>query len=385
MGHRHLGSAVAVAGALWAAATLAAEPAGTLADIARHMAPNTWALLPAKNNITNVFPPAAGHPGMGSGGHNVLYAWSGGAVGDNKLWVWGGGHNDYGGNEVYAFDLGTLTWSRLTDPSQYKDPRCYWERPPCITVDGTPTAAHSYDGVEWIESLGKLYVNGGSPWQQAGSFTPQAFMFDPKTRKWERKTDSIGNAIAGDVDPATGYVLIAGDSQLWIYDPKADKMIAKTSKNWGGRDLSGAWSPDHRVFVDLVDPGEQSGPRVLVWNFSRLRDLRMVSRQDGNALVPTYRGTGASRVRFQPPNYHKAGIVYDPKGRRFAVWTGDATVWWLDPATWEWTSSVARGPAPDTTKKTAGIYGRWRYLPAYDVFLGYNDWDTAPWIYKPAR
>jgi hypothetical protein len=48
----------------------------------------------------------------------VVNAWSGGVYDPvlDQLLIWGGGHTDYAGNEVYAFDMGSLTWQRLTDP-----------------------------------------------------------------------------------------------------------------------------------------------------------------------------------------------------------------------------------------------------------------------------
>ena len=49
----------------------------------------------------------------------AISAWSGGAYdsGRRRMLVWGGGHDDYWGNELYAFDLGTGTWQRITEPS----------------------------------------------------------------------------------------------------------------------------------------------------------------------------------------------------------------------------------------------------------------------------
>src|SRR5215467_3275959 len=40
----------------------------------------------------------------------LMRAWSGGAYDSkrDRLIVWGGGHGDYGGNEIYAFDVNTL-------------------------------------------------------------------------------------------------------------------------------------------------------------------------------------------------------------------------------------------------------------------------------------
>ena len=45
-----------------------------------------------------------------------ITAWSSAALDpdSSRLLVWGGGHADYAGNEVYAFDLRSLQWTRLS-------------------------------------------------------------------------------------------------------------------------------------------------------------------------------------------------------------------------------------------------------------------------------
>src|SRR5437879_4054984 len=39
----------------------------------------------------------------------------------NRMIVWGGGHQDYAGNEIYTFDIGTLSWSSVNNPSAFLD------------------------------------------------------------------------------------------------------------------------------------------------------------------------------------------------------------------------------------------------------------------------
>ena len=54
------------------------------------------------------------------GGQAAVMSACGGGTLDtarDRLLVWGGGHGDYAGNELCAFDLATLQWSRLTEPS----------------------------------------------------------------------------------------------------------------------------------------------------------------------------------------------------------------------------------------------------------------------------
>ena len=54
-----------------------------------------------------------------AGPSSIMLAWSGGTLDTkrNRLLVWGGGHGDYAGNELYAFDLNNLQWSRIWGPT----------------------------------------------------------------------------------------------------------------------------------------------------------------------------------------------------------------------------------------------------------------------------
>lgn len=150
--------------------------------IAAQMAPGTWYEIPGQNKISAVFPSRDGHPAWGSQGPiTVVNNWSGGVVARERFYVWGGGHADYGGNEVYAFNMETFTWERLTNPSAYK-PGC---TNVCVTVDGTPTSVHSYDGIEYLPNVGKLWMGSGAAWI-SGSYSPDSFYFDMQTKSWQR-------------------------------------------------------------------------------------------------------------------------------------------------------------------------------------------------------
>src|ERR1700722_1773633 len=141
--------------------------ASALQSAASALGPGQWFELPATNKLSDVFPTGmTGNWGSASGAANVVNAWGGGAVAEGALFVWGGGHNDYGGNEVYSFDLGSFTWSRVTNPSDYVTYPCGYSSPggPCVTVDGTPVSAHSYEGINFIPTLGKVWVGGGAPY-----------------------------------------------------------------------------------------------------------------------------------------------------------------------------------------------------------------------------
>ena len=61
-------------------------------------------------------------PNSVPGTYGGITAWSGAAFDsmNTRLLLNGGGHSDYGGNEIYAFDFDTDTWSRLSDPEEYQ-------------------------------------------------------------------------------------------------------------------------------------------------------------------------------------------------------------------------------------------------------------------------
>src|SRR5699024_5795701 len=79
------------------------------------MASGHWEEIPH----THMRDVCASKPDVGTGDCSMaIEAYSGGALDPegNRLYVLGGGHNDYYGNEVYAFDINTRSWHRVTEP-----------------------------------------------------------------------------------------------------------------------------------------------------------------------------------------------------------------------------------------------------------------------------
>jgi hypothetical protein len=76
------------------------------------MAPDSWKELPA-TPMADVCPTPTDHYACGA----VMTAWSGGAYDSSRdrLVVFGGGHNDSWFNNVFTFDLVSMTWKRWTD------------------------------------------------------------------------------------------------------------------------------------------------------------------------------------------------------------------------------------------------------------------------------
>jgi len=99
---------------LWAATATSLSP-GLAGDVFEQLAPGHWYEVP-NSELRAVLPAPrpAGNPSA------IMEAWSGGTydpVREALVLPANGGHADYGGNEVYAFFISSLSWERLTEPS----------------------------------------------------------------------------------------------------------------------------------------------------------------------------------------------------------------------------------------------------------------------------
>ncbi len=211
--------AVPLASAMAAAAT--GHPLDTLE-------PGHWYEVPG-SHLRDVCPP----DDEGAGGYewhyhcrNVMGAWSGGAYDSarERLVVWGGGHSDYAGNEVYVFDVETLAWSRLDDPSALAG---FCDGSSCqpqaqVMPDGRPPLRHTYNSMVYVPTIDRLFAQGGSLWR-SGNGTSWSWAYDFVTRSWSRKGDAPG----------------------LVYDPVLDRIVA-----WSGEPGVGLQTRDFYV-LDL--------------------------------------------------------------------------------------------------------------------------------------
>jgi hypothetical protein len=144
---------------------------------------NTW------SRVTNTGPPSG------------ALAFSGMAYDSkhHKLLVFGGGHWDYSGNEIWAFDINTLTWAKMYEPvpesaytsqyasSQYPGAILYPD-PNAPLSEAQPLTRHTYDTVEFIESQGVLFTRGRYTWgdgQQGYCWgCRDTWTYDLDTNKW---------------------------------------------------------------------------------------------------------------------------------------------------------------------------------------------------------
>jgi hypothetical protein len=319
---------------------------------------------------------------------NAIEAWSGGAYDpvNNRMLVFGGGHADYSGNELYAFDVGTLEWSLLTEPS----PAEYMNQDPL--PDGQPVSRHSYDGLQVITHANRFFAFGGSRWQDGGG-THITWTFDQEALTWHNMepADEPGFSNCCDdasaYDPATGRVFMHITKALVSYDYDENRyaMLADFGYPplWPRYE---AWG-DKRCLIDTT--------RHLLWCFGD--GLVMVYDIDANEFVTddwvTTGGapyTNADQVSSYPDQIIETtggevitasgpAVDYDPVTDDLVAWVGGGA-WVLDLDTREWTQGTSTGAAEVPSPR--GTYGRWRYIPRANVFILVNSVDANVYFYK---
>jgi len=299
----------------------------------------------------------------------VMIAWSGAAYDTSRerLMVWGGGHADYGGNELYVFDINTLQWARIWGPSAGIPEgvgTCSETYP-----DGNPASRHTYDGLEYLPLQDRFWANGGALYCGSGGSSLATWTFDISTLKWERKmglSNAIGSTPVSAYDPVTGHIFFQGYVNFLEYDPASDTWTKRGSYDKG---ISGghtaAIDPKRRKFI-MIGGGE-----VVIYDIGKTGTLPMqkISTTGSNEIV--------SNAKY-------SGIDYDPVSDRIIVWNGGTSVYSLNMDTYVWTLLP---PAPTnvvipTSPPTQGTFGRFRYIPSKNAFILVNSIDDNVYFYK---
>ncbi len=319
------------------------------------MEPLTWMSVPNTQLDSVQADPRLYAELQGNGFQNIIAAWSGGVLDTTRfrLLIWGGGHNDYYGNEMYAFDILSMQWERLTDPT------VDWNDCGDPNADGTANARHSYNGMAYIAHADRFFATGGALNCTIGSCGAEpTWTFDFETTQWDNRQPR-GSHVTGcennaAYDPDTQRVYYGSAGGLFAYDYGAN-----------------AWTMVASDYIESMTSAIDTtrGLLVMVGNNSVYAydvgagDFR---RQDWSTA-----GSG-DLLTDSPP-----GFDYDPTTDRFVGWRGGA-VYALDPESQQWTAyDVEGGPSHDD-----GVYGRWRYVPEINAFIAVTATDTDVYFFK---
>jgi ferric-dicitrate binding protein FerR (iron transport regulator) len=322
------------------------------------MRPGSWLAVP-DSHLRRVVPAPATHEFLKKSGgpESIVASWSGGAFDTrrSRLVLWGGGVTNYSGNELYAFDVESLSWERLTEPSSRPADGLQ------VNPDGSPNGRATYGGLAYIGHADRFFALGGDLSRSSGKpmiLADITWTFDFESMKWTDRKPS------GDRPPT--WV-----SNTCAYDPAGRRV-------WWGETNSRApglysYDYDRNIWTrHNSDPFDRETSAV-----DTRRGLLMVV---GKGRVFSYDLRAPNPVRedwkttggesFLSKEY--PGLDYDPVSDRLVGWAG-GDVYSLNPESRIWAAIGPTGaPLPTgnpTREYTTGIYGRWRYVPAVDAFI----------------
>lgn len=291
----------------------------------------------------------------------VVTAWNSGALDTkrNRLVVWGGGHSDYSGNEMYALELATGKFQRITDPAPPISDGC----PEAIADGSQPNSRHTYDGISYIANTDRLFVMGGSL-ASCGFMSKATWTFDFATSKWQNMAPAGTNpnpvpGIVSAYDPNTGKVFVHDDGSFYSYDMKANRYTVVATNKAIDYHMTAAIDPKRKKFV-VIGGGQQ-------WVY----DIG-----GGDAKQQPLGSVGGSAVIGS----NSPGLSYDVAEDRMVAWHGGNTAYALDMDKKIWIPiTFAGGPG---TAITAGTNGRWEYAPSINAFVVVNGADISPYVFK---
>jgi hypothetical protein len=333
-----------------------AAPAPTAGDLGG-LAPGHWHEVPnSKLRAAAATLPRAGDI------RGIFRNWSGAAydVKRDRLVIWGGGHAGYGGNELYAFDVAALRWERLTEPSSLEG----WTDGDMTMPDGNPVAVHTYDGLEYLPNVDKLFALGSFKFRYI-SRPGFAWLFDFDAKKWIQISAEPRQGFATAWDPKTGNVYTHTQSAFFEYDPRQNSwriVNPKTPIFWRVT-IVAAIEPVRRKFVAI------GGGETLVYDLDR----PTVQLQ----RVPT---SGDTEILSQTG----PGLVYDPASQKLVAWSGGPSVFTLDMDAMRWTRvpPAATNTVTPTPPQKNGTYGRFSYVPSKNLFIAVNSVDENVYFYR---
>jgi hypothetical protein len=288
----------------------------------------------------------------------IINDWSGGIADTarDRLIVWGGGHNGYYGNELYALDLGSLAFLRLTDPSPPTTPESDC---PEELADGNPNSRHTYNGLAEIPDLGIMWAFGGSMACGPGNFGDDTWVLDLAALTWTRRDPENGPnpgphpGVAADYDPSSRMVYLHDTAAFYRWDPETFEY-EQLDDGTIDYHLTAVIDPERSLFVMF------GGDQVRAFDIGPGSDFAMQQWDDQVS------GCDALRTEAYP------GLAYDPVQDRIVGWARGDSVYVFDVDAMSCTEVTHPGGPGDPPE--AGTHGRFRYFPEQNVFAVVNDW-----------
>jgi len=340
----------------------------------QNLPPDTWLEVP-NTHMRNVgitcqdYSGICGSNNLGPNGamQAVVSNWSGGTFDTrrNRLIVWGGGHKAYGGNEIYAFSLNTLTWERITEPGPPQE---------CLSTlaDGTPNSRHTYGSLAYLSSSDKLFAGPvGGIYCLSSKGDGNTWTFDFQSKKWMKMQPggpaAGGFSVGSAYDPVNNQVYYAGSGvkALRRYDVGTNSWTLLSSINtYNVGETVLVYEPIRKLLVRLG--GGYGYNYVAKWD---------IGNNNFNPVKVNHSGSDPAVTGGAP------GAVFDPVIKKIVAWNGGAIhVLDLDNGVWQKKAVSPQGANEATNAPLT--YGRFQYSPLENCYVAVNHVDKNVLIYK---
>lgn len=339
-------------------------PVVVSADAIDDIAPGHWYEIP-NSNLDQVAPDVI--PLGSTGLQSVMGSWSGGAfdTSRNRLIIWGGGHGNYAGNEVYVFDIDTVSWTRLTEPSSLSG----WTDGDKVYSDGRPVSRHTYDYIEYLPPpVDALFVGGGGGLWEGAHNDPNTYLFNFASNTWTTLSAKMPSSSSTYMGIGAISALDVATGKIWFHDAGSPGTILSefdpVTLTWTKH---GGYPTEPDGFIDYkwngaLDPIRRKlvaigNGKVYVWDLTK----------KGNIANTKLATTGATEIISTA----SPGFEYDPIGRQFVAWFGGADVYTLnmDTAVWTKVTPASGNTVVPSNPVGSGVFGRFRYVPSKNVFI----------------
>lgn len=309
-----------------------------------------------------------------SGPDSVIQIWSAGAFDGRRLFIGAaGGHGGYNGNEMYAFDLGTLKWTRLYDPSPTGTCVGSGSGTDCTTKWG-PQALHQYDGMVYSASTRSIFDFGTGPNEPCWVWRLDET--DVKTA-WHHVACSPNmptSYMKTAEDPVSGKIIVLGGG------PTGIAALDPVTLTWSKASAKDALYTNYSV-ADF-DPPRRRVHYLSTHGGGPLYSKRTVESID----VDSASFTASDSTTIPPDEVNDyACFLYHPPSKKMLAWNGDQHVWSWDPDTDVWKAVATTGVTPTTSATGGGgIHSKCGYIPSLGILFGVNNADRGVWAMRPS-
>lgn len=383
------------------------EP-GPVDELIAAMPPGSWRALPSTAMRDACPPPYNEHRCK-----PVQSAWSGAAWDprSDRMIVYGGGHGDSFYNNIFVFDLRTMSWKRQTEMPEGATSSKATEAMQQVAIESCGVYPKNVIAVQPEELAGDYLklelcdrpdISAQLDWQQPrSSHTYGKLWFDVASNSlcypW------------GNYYPSAQYqggwgFCYSFDTGRWTRTPNRPDTVRgrgvaavdAQGNVWYATDDSGAfakWTPSTMTWETF---GRLNYNARGVADIDRQRNvmLHLAKGKDGLAELKRFDLNDIESLRKNPPFQlvsavgatpavgMRSGFVYADARDRFIAWSGGQSLAVFDPSTSTWTTLTGTGDDPGA-ELGAGTYGRFRYSNHRDVFVLVNGVTNDAFVFKP--